>query len=65
MSLSEEDIIELTKRLSISVDTHNPAYSGTIYLRVKLLLDDDVIISQSQTSLPDISQLKRSEYSDY
>ena len=64
MSLSEEDIIELTKRLSISVDTHNPAYSGTIYLKVQLLLDGEAI-SSSQTSLPDIAQMKRAEYSDW
>jgi hypothetical protein len=64
MALTEEDITELTNRLSIEVDTHNPPYSGTIYLKVTLKLDGEEI-SSSQTTLPDISQLKRAEYSDW
>lgn len=53
----------LKNRMSIEVETDSPAYSGSVYLKVTLKLDDRKICS-GRTSLPSIRELKNSEYDD-
>lgn len=54
----------LRERLSLSVSTDTPSYTGYVRLKVKLKLDGEVI-AQDSCPLPDIGRLKRAEYRDY